>query len=95
MSANTNGSELTLTIIFGCLATVLALAGIIVACVQYRSYNRTSDSTSSPSSLETGSPVIPINPGGQPQEQGDSDPAPKSDNVEVSSTPSNSDTTRA
>jgi hypothetical protein len=95
MATNTNRSELTMTIIFGCLATVLALAGIIVACVQYRTYNRTSDSTSSPSSLEAGLPLTPIIPSGQPQKQGDSEPASKSDKVEVSSTLSSSDTTRA
>jgi hypothetical protein len=88
MTADDNGSEPTLTIIFGCLATVLALAGIIVACVQYRSYNRTSDSPSSPSSLEAGLPLNPVNTGSQPQEQGDSDSAPKANDVRGLSTPS-------
>lgn len=95
MATNFNRSESTLTIIFGCLATVLALAGIIVTCVQYRSYNRTSDSTSSPSSLEAGLPLAPIIPSGRQQEQGESDSAPKNGDVGVPSTPSNSDITRA
>jgi hypothetical protein len=95
MSANTDGSELTLTIIFGCLATVLALAGIVVGYVQYRSHDRTSTITTSSSSLEAGLPLAPIIPGGQPQEQGDSDSAPKNGDVGDPSTPSNSDITRA
>jgi hypothetical protein len=113
MATNANSSEPTLTIIFGCLATVLALAGIVVGYVQYRSYNRTSTPDSSPSSLEAGLQLSAITPGDQPQEQGEtgsslspivpdgqsqeqpeSDPAPKSDDVEVSSTPSDSDTAR-
>ena len=94
MATNSNEKELTLTIIFGCLATILAFAGIIVAYVQYRSYNHTSTTAPSPSSLEAGLRPSPITPGGQPQEQPESDPAPKSDDVEVSSTPSSSDPMR-
>ena len=114
VATNAHSSEPALTIIFGCLATVLALAGIVVGYVQYRSYNRTSTkTTTSPSSLEaglqlttiapgdqpqeqgeTGSPLSPIVPDGQMQEQPESVPAPKSDDVEVSSTLTNSDTTR-
>jgi hypothetical protein len=132
VAANANNSEPTLTIIFGCLATVLALAGIVVGYVQYRSYNRPLTAASSRSSLEaglqlsaiipgnqpqeqdeTGLPSSPITPRDQPQEQGEtslppspiipdgqtqeqpeSDPALKSDDAEVSSTVSNSDTTQ-
>jgi hypothetical protein len=113
MATNSNEKDLTLTIIFGCLATVLALAGIAVGYVQYRSYNRTSTTASSPSSLEAGLTLSPITPGNQPQEQDEadvppspivpggrtpeqpeSDLAPKSDDVEVSSTPSSSDSMR-
>jgi hypothetical protein len=113
MATNDNSSEPTLTIIFGCLATVLALAGIVVGYVQYRSYNRTSTPDSSRSSLEAGLQLSAITPRDQPQEQGEtsvppspiipdrqtqdqpeSELAPKSDDVEVSPTPSDSDTTR-
>ena len=78
MATNADSSEPTLTIIFGCLATVLALAGIVVGYVQYRSYNRTSTTDSSPSSLEAGLQLSLITPGDQtqPQEQGETDLPP-------------------
>jgi hypothetical protein len=86
MSANSNGTELTLTITFGCLATMLALAGIVVACVQCRSNNRASHTTSSPSNLETGLPLTPIVSGRRSQERGESDSVPKANDGQLSST---------
>jgi hypothetical protein len=88
MSASSIDKELTLTIIFGCLATILALAGIVVACVQYRSYIRASDTTPTLSSLETGLPLSPISPGGL-------DSAPKANEGQRSSTTSYPGATRA
>ena len=79
VATNAHSSEPALTIIFGCLATVLALAGIVVGYVQYRSYNRTSTTTTtSPSSLEAGLQLSLITPGDQtqPQEQGETDLPP-------------------
>ncbi|KAM0694967.1 hypothetical protein Q7P36_005323 [Cladosporium allicinum] len=69
VAANAKNSEPTLTIIFGCLTTVLALAGIVVGYVQYRSYNRPLTAASSRSSLEAGLQLSAIIPGNQPQEQ--------------------------
>jgi hypothetical protein len=94
MSANSNGTELTLTIIFGCLATILALAGIVVACVQCRSNNRASHTSSSPSNLETGLPLTPIVSGRQSQELNQSDSGPKADEDQLPSTPSDAGFTR-
>jgi len=71
VAANANNSEPTLTIIFGCLAIVLALASIVVGYVQYRSYNRTLTAESSRSSLEAGLQLSAITPFDQPQEQGE------------------------
>jgi hypothetical protein len=95
MSANSNDKELTLTIIFGCLATLLALAGIVVACVQYRSYIRASDTTISPSSLETGLPLSPIITDDQSQERGEPDSTSKADESQLSSTCGDAGATQA
>jgi hypothetical protein len=86
MSTTFNEKEQTLTIIFGCLAIVLALAGIIVAYVQYRSYNRTANTTTSASSPETGLQLTPIVPGRKSQERGESDSVPKANEGQLSST---------
>jgi len=46
-------TENTLTIIFGCLATVLAIAGIVLACLQFRAHIRRSiHHTATPSAME-------------------------------------------
>jgi len=88
--------DLSLTIVFGCLATVLAFAGVIVACVQCRSRNRTVDNTeSTPSTLEAALPLTPIAPNGREQNFGTPGSAPESNVVEHYSTPSNADATQA
>jgi hypothetical protein len=94
MSASSIDKELTLTIIFGCLATILALAGIVVACVQCRSNDRASHTTSSPSNLETGLPLTPIVSGCQSQELNQSDSGPKADEDQLPSMPSDAGFTR-
>ena len=45
-------TENTLTIIFGCLATVLAIAGIFLACLQFRAHIRLSTHDATPSTME-------------------------------------------
>jgi hypothetical protein len=46
--------EQILSILFGCLATVLAIISIILAYIQYRTYTRQSTHNTICSSLETG-----------------------------------------
>jgi hypothetical protein len=46
--------EQMLSILFGCLATVLAIVGIILAYIQYRTYTRQSTNRTTPSALEVG-----------------------------------------
>jgi hypothetical protein len=77
------------------LATLLALAGIVVACVQYRSYIRASDTTISPSSLETGLPLSPIITDDQSQERGEPDSTSKADESQLSSTCGDAGATQA
>lgn len=51
-------TENILTIVFGCLATVLAIAGIVLACLQLRAHIRRSATDTSPSAMENAhSPV--------------------------------------
>jgi hypothetical protein len=45
-------TENILTIIFGCLATVLAITGIILACFQFRAHIRHSANDATPSVIE-------------------------------------------
>jgi hypothetical protein len=45
-------TENILTIVFGCLATVLAIASIILACLQFRAHIRHSANDVSPSAME-------------------------------------------
>jgi hypothetical protein len=45
-------TENILTIVFGCLATVLAIAGIILACLQLRAHIRRSVHDTTPSATE-------------------------------------------
>jgi hypothetical protein len=49
--------EQTISILFGCLATVLAIVSIILAYIQYRAYTRQSTHNTTCSSLETGHPT--------------------------------------
>jgi hypothetical protein len=46
--------EKILSILFGCLATVLAAVSIILAYIQYRTYTRQSTHSTTPSALEVG-----------------------------------------
>ncbi|KAK6426141.1 hypothetical protein LTR95_016158 [Oleoguttula sp. CCFEE 5521] len=55
----TNNAELTLTIIFGCFATVLAVASAIVAVLQYRLHTHHTGSSSS-ARLEAGVPMVDV-----------------------------------
>jgi hypothetical protein len=43
-----------LSILFGSLATVLAIVSIILAYIQYRTYTRQSTNRTTPSALEVG-----------------------------------------
>jgi hypothetical protein len=45
-------TENILTIVFGCLATVLAIAGIVLACLQFRAHIRHSANDATPSAIE-------------------------------------------
>jgi hypothetical protein len=49
-----NMGERILSILFGCLATMLAIVGIILAYIQYRTYTRQSINRTTPSALEIG-----------------------------------------
>lgn len=52
-------AERQLSIIFGCLATVLAIASIILAYVQHRTHSRQPRQNTTPSALENGgSPAV-------------------------------------
>jgi hypothetical protein len=46
--------EQVLSVLFGCLATVLAIISIVLAYVQYRAYTRQSTNSTTPSALEVG-----------------------------------------
>jgi hypothetical protein len=46
-----------ISILFGCLATVLAIVGIILTYIQYRTYKRQSTHNTTLSSLEIGDPT--------------------------------------
>jgi hypothetical protein len=95
MPGASNGTDLTLTIIFGCLATILAFAGVVVACVQYRPYTRTPETTAStPSTLEAGPPLTPMPQGDRVPGSDALDPAPKSNGVEDSPARSDADIKR-
>jgi hypothetical protein len=48
-------TENILTIVFGCLATVLAIAGIVLACLQFRTHIRRSAHDTTPSAMENAS----------------------------------------
>ena len=51
-------TENLLTIVFGCLATVLAIAGIVLACLQFRAHVRQPAHNATPSAIENAhSPV--------------------------------------
>jgi len=50
--------ENLLTIVFGCLATVLAIAGIILACLQFRAHVRQPAHNRTPSAMENAHPPI-------------------------------------
>jgi preprotein translocase subunit SecG len=46
--------ERVLSILFGCLATVLAIVSIVLAYIQYRTYMRQSTHNTTPAALELG-----------------------------------------
>jgi hypothetical protein len=46
--------EQVLSILFGCLATALAVVSVILAYIQYRTYTRQSTHSTTPSALEVG-----------------------------------------
>lgn len=56
MTSQSMSAELQLSIIFGCLATVLAILSVLMACLQYRTHNRLTTLSTTPSILESGRP---------------------------------------
>lgn len=89
MAFNSNEMDLTLTIVFGCLATVLAFAGVIVAYVHYRSrYHALDETNSIPLTLEAALPSTQVIQNGRKQDDDAPGSASTSDDVESSSMPS-------
>ena len=66
-------TENLLTIVFGCLATVLAIAGIILACLQFRAHIRQSTRDATPSVMENANVSMPTASGHRRLELGRSD----------------------